>query len=159
MHVYSMQLYNTFFQSTYVDKSRKVPSWSLGRLLILMMSRFKKISGSCGEFQDHFEAILTLFFLIININVEFKLWRNSTIRYINHTQPKILTKGPPMKRKFVACKGIQDCFAFWIPRGGFRISGTGLRILCQWTLDSGFQSLVGFRISWAAFRISQARIS
>ena len=27
-----------------------------------MMSRFKKISGSCGEFQDHFEAILTLFF-------------------------------------------------------------------------------------------------
>ena len=27
-----------------------------------------------------------------------------------------------------------------------RIPGTGFRILCQWNLDSGFQSLVGFRI-------------
>ena len=41
---------------------------------------------------------------------------------------------------------------FWIPRYGFRIPGTGFRILCQWKLDSGFQSLV-------AFRIPQAKIS
>ena len=69
----------------------------------------------------------------------FSLRRNSTIRYINHTQPKILTKGPPMKRKFVACKGIQDCFVFWIPRGGFRISGTGsfkFLVLGTWMSDS-----------------------
>ena len=35
----------------------------------------------------------------------------------------------------------------------FRIQGTGFRILCQWKLDSGFQSLVGFRIPQA--KISQ----
>ena len=34
---------------------------------------------------------------------------------------------------------------FKIPRCGFRNSGTGFRILCQWNLDSGFESLVGFR--------------
>ena len=27
---------------------------------------------------------------------------------------------------------------FWIPHSGFRISGTGFLILCQWDLDSGF---------------------
>ena len=28
---------------------------------------------------------------------------------------------------------------------------TVFRILCQWNLDSGFQSLVGFRIPWAVY--------
>ena len=31
--------------------------------------------------------------------------------------------------------------------------------LCQWNLDSGFQSLVGFRTPWAVFRIPKPRIS
>ena len=31
-------------------------------------------------------------------------------------------------------------------------------ILCQWNLDSGFQSLVGFRIHWAVFTIPKPRI-
>ena len=35
-----------------------------------------------------------------------------------------------------ACKGIQYSLGFWTPRRGFQISGTGLRILCQWNLDS-----------------------
>ena len=35
----------------------------------------------------------------------------------------------------------------------FRIQGTGFRILCQWKLDSGFQSLVGLQIPQA--KISQ----
>ena len=50
--------------------------------------------------------------------------------------------------RFAPCKykGIQDSLGFWIPRHGFRIPGTGFRILCQWKLDFGFQSLVGFRI-------------
>ena len=42
-----------------------------------------------------------------------------------------------------ACKGIKDNlqFGLWIPRHGFRIPGAGFRlILCQWYLDSGFQS-------------------
>ena len=30
---------------------------------------------------------------------------------------------------------------------------------CQWNLDSVFQSLVGFRIPWAVFRIPKPRIS
>ena len=39
-----------------------------------------------------------------------------------------------------------------VPRRGFRI-------LCQWILDSGFQSLVGFRIPLAVFRISKPGFS
>ena len=31
--------------------------------------------------------------------------------------------------------------------------------LCQWNLDSGFQSLAEFRILWAVFRIPQVKIS
>ena len=30
--------------------------------------------------------------------------------------------------------------------------------LCQWNLDSGFQSLVGFRVPCAVFRIPQEKI-
>ena len=43
-------------------------------------------------------------------------------------------------------KEIQDSLEFWIPHCGFRIPGTGLRILCQWNFDSGFQSLVRLQI-------------
>ena len=51
-------------------------------------------------------------------------------------------------RFFVPCiKGIiQDIHGVWIPRFGFRISGNGFRILCQWKLDSGFKSLVYSRL-------------
>ena len=50
-------------------------------------------------------------------------------------------------------KGIQDSLEFWIP-------GSGFRILSQWNLDSGFQSLEGFQIPWDVFQIpKQARIS
>ena len=39
---------------------------------------------------------------------------------------------------------------------------SGLQVLdssiCHWNLDSGFQSLVGFRIPWAVFRIPKPRI-
>ena len=38
------------------------------------------------------------------------------------------------------------------PRRGFRIPGILDSNFCQWNLDSGFQSLVGFRIPWAVFR-------
>ena len=61
------------------------------------------------------------------------------------------------RRPFARCKGIQDILEFWIPRHGFRIPGTGIRILCQWNLDSGFQSLVGFQIPRAVFRIPKPR--
>ena len=44
------------------------------------------------------------------------------------------------------CKLIEDSLGSWIPGIGFRIS-------CQWNLDSRFQSLAGFRIPWAEFRI------
>ena len=45
----------------------------------------------------------------------------------------------------VKCKRIKDSLGIWIPRRGFRILGTGLRIFCQWNVDFRFQSLVGFR--------------
>ena len=38
-----------------------------------------------------------------------------------------------------------------------RIPSTGFRIYCEWNLDSGFQSLVGFRIPWAVHRIPKPR--
>ena len=46
---------------------------------------------------------------------------------------------------------------FHVTDSGFRIPGTGIRILCQWNLDSGFQSLVGFQIPRAVFRIPKPR--
>ena len=44
-----------------------------------------------------------------------------------------------------------------IPRRGFRVSGTVFQSFL-WNLDSGFQSLVGFRIPWAVFQIPKPRI-
>ena len=41
------------------------------------------------------------------------------------------------------CKGIQESLGFWIPRGGFRITGTGFRNFCWCNMDSRLQSLVG----------------
>ena len=46
----------------------------------------------------------------------------------------------------------------WIPLRSFRIKDTRFLILCQWNLDSGYQSLVGFRgIPWAVFPIAQSK--
>ena len=64
------------------------------------------------------------------------------------------------KHSVAPCKGIHDSLGFWIPHCGFRIPATGFRIPAQWLpdyqkgwipmffflLDSGFQSLAGFRI-------------
>ena len=58
-------------------------------------------------------------------------------------------------RNIVTCRpmqGIPDSLGFWIP-------GSGFQILCQWKLDFGFQSLVGFRIPWVVFRISKVQDS
>ena len=45
---------------------------------------------------------------------------------------------------------------------GFHPMDSGFQVLdfgpCQWNLDSGFQSLVGFRIPWAVFQIPEPRI-
>ena len=43
---------------------------------------------------------------------------------------------------------------------GFWIQGTGFRILCHWNVDSGFQSVVGFRILElnSEFQFSKSRI-
>ena len=64
-------------------------------------------------------------------------------------------------------KGIQDSLGFCIPfKPWILYSRKWIRILCQWNLASGFQSLVGFRIPWAAFgfqsplfQIPRAKIS
>ena len=56
-------------------------------------------------------------------------------------------------------KEIQDSLGFWIPRCGFRIPEVLDSSFCQWNLNSGFQSLVGFRTPWAVFRIPKTRIS
>ena len=77
---------------------------------------------------------------------------------------RILTQFPAQfcnsqwEKCFAPWKAIQASLRFWIP-------GTGLRILCQWNLDSRFQSVVRFRIPWTVFwipwtvfRISKPRI-
>ena len=56
------------------------------------------------------------------------------------------------------CKVIQDSLGFWIQRFGLRIPATGFWIPCQWNLDSGLQSLPGFRIPCAELRILESRI-
>ena len=40
---------------------------------------------------------------------------------------------------------------------GFLAVDSGFRFLCQWNFHSGYQSLVGFWIPWAVFRILQAK--
>ena len=64
--------------------------------------------------------------------------------------------------RIASCNGIQDSLGFWIPHSGVRIPGTGFQVLdsslCQWNLDSGFQSLVGFRTPCTVFRILKPRI-
>ena len=62
------------------------------------------------------------------------------------------------RANFAPCKGIQGSLGFWLPYHGFRIPGIEFRILCQWSLNSGFQSLVGFQIPWAVFWIPKPRI-
>ena len=42
---------------------------------------------------------------------------------------------------FTPCKGIQDSLGLSSPRCGFRISGTGLGIPRQWSLNSRFLAL------------------
>ena len=63
---------------------------------------------------------------------------------------------------FAPCRLIQDSLDWteldWIPGCGFRIPGTGFRILCQWNLDSRLQSLVGFRVRLASFRTPKPRV-
>ena len=53
----------------------------------------------------------------------------------------------------------QDSLGSWI---GFHAVDSGFKVrdssFCQWNLDPVFQSLVGFRISWAVFRIPKPRI-
>ena len=60
-------------------------------------------------------------------------------------------KATELKVPVAPRKGIQDSLGFWIP-------GTEFRFLCQWDLDSGFQSWEGFRITWAVFQIPKSRI-
>ena len=51
------------------------------------------------------------------------------------------------------CKEIQDSLGLWIPRNGFRIPATGLRILLSVELGIWILSLTGFRIPRVVFRI------
>ena len=64
------------------------------------------------------------------------------------------------RRPFSPCKGIQ-AIQSWILNSTSRIPDSGFPVLdsclSQWNLDSGFQSLVAFWISWAVFRIPKPR--
>ena len=65
----------------------------------------------------------------------------------------------PNFRQVAPCKEIQDTLGFWFPRHGYRILGAKFRILCQVNLDSGFQSLLGFRIFFSCIPDSKAQDS
>ena len=85
-----------------------------------------------------------------------RLQKDFSISSLKATEPR--KGGTELKVPVAQCKGIQDTFGFWIPRRGFQIPGTRFWILSQWDLDSGFQSLKGFRIPWVVFRIPKSRI-
>ena len=51
-------------------------------------------------------------------------------------------------------KGIQDSLGFWTVDSGFPVVDSSL---CEWNLDSEFQSFVGFRIPRTVFRIPKPR--
>ena len=85
-----------------------------------------------------------------------RLQKDFSISSLKATEPR--KGGTELKVPVAQCKGIQDTFGFWIPRRGFQIPGTRFWILSQWDLDSGFQSLKGFRILWVVFRIPKSRI-
>ena len=53
----------------------------------------------------------------------------------------------PTPTRYIYINSSQTDFRYWIPRIGVRIPVTGIGIPCQWNLDSGFQSLLGFRFS------------
>ena len=53
--------------------------------------------------------------------------------------------------KSTGYEGIQDSLGFWIARRGFRIPG-------MLSVDSGFQSLVGFGIPFGVFRNQKLNI-
>ena len=50
-------------------------------------------------------------------------------------------------------------FGFQIPLHGFRIPGTWFQSFSLKLIDSGFQLLVGFRITWAVFQFSKGQDS
>ena len=52
----------------------------------------------------------------------------------------------PVYQSDSSTKEIQYCLGIWILCHRFRIPGLYSRIFCQWNLDSGLQSIVGFRI-------------
>ena len=88
----------------------------------------------------------------------FMFWKGSLSKIRWHLPRRV----PPMVDYkgylfFPPCKGIQDSLGFWIPRHGLRIPGTRF-IPCQWDLVFEFQSIIGFRITWAVFRIPEPRI-
>ena len=85
-----------------------------------------------------------------------RLQKDFSISSLKATEPR--KGGTELKVPVAQCKGIQDTFRFWIPRRGFQIPGTRFWILSQWDLDSGFQSLKGFRIPWVVFRIPKSGI-
>ena len=62
---------------------------------------------------------------------------SNVAQFINRKGHVTTTLGP--------CKGI---IGFWIPPWGFRISGTGYRILVNgtWTPDSGFLIVIGISV-------------
>ena len=82
--------------------------------------------------------------------------RIDTMRYVN-SSPSRATQNtgryaPDYTNWIAPRKGIQDSVRFWIQRRAFQIPGTGLRILCQWYLDSRFLELyTGFQISKIEF--------
>ena len=60
---------------------------------------------------------------------------------------------------FTSCKASESKIVL---DSGFHVVDSRFQVLdsslCQWNLDSGFQSLVGFRIPWAVFRIPKPGI-
>ena len=106
----------------------------------------------------------------INFNLSFSQSLVEIVHYWNLCSKKIIVLGFHLDVrtvKFFLCfrsshhsPHVRESRA--VLDSGIHAEDSGFQVLdsriCQWNLDSGFQSLVGFWIPWAVFRIPNPRI-
>ena len=122
--------------------------------------------------RDHFKEVSQHFFSSLWATVISKAWCDSNrdlFRFLDQKQDKrrLCSQGDRLSSRnaiqihlFTLCKGIQD--SLHAVDSGFHAVDSGIQVLnsslCQWNLDCGFQSLVGFRTPWSVFWIPKLRI-
>jgi len=77
------------------------------------------------------------------------------IRFVTFSFLVLTASRLGIHHRIAKCKVIQDCLGLHAVDSGFHGLDSSI---CQWTLDFGFQSIVGFRIPWAVLWIPEPGI-